>query len=130
MCMNTISLDGKYQVTSTSSYDGPLQRKSDGITEIRDGKTSRVDDNKVVWNSSFTVINENEVEMISIADPTAAQGDFALTRPNGSLTREPVEYQTILKLGRKGERIQMSGRIEYGDEVVLLTMRKIIEPED
>jgi hypothetical protein len=122
--MDTISLDGRYQVTSTSNYEGPLERRSDGITEIRGGKTSRTDGNNVVWTSSFIVLNESEVEMISIADPSHARGDFALTRPDGSPTREPVEYRTILKLARKGDRIQMSGRIEYGHEVVLLTLRK------
>lgn len=122
--MNTINLDGRYQVTSTSNYEGPLERRSDGVTEIRDGQTSRIDGNNVVWTSRLTVLSETEVEMVSIADPSRAKSDFALNRPDGSPTREPVEYRTVLKLARKGDRIQMSGRIEYGHEVVLLTMRK------
>ncbi len=123
--MEPLNLDGKYQVTSTSNYEGPLERRSDGVTEIRGGKTSRIDGNSVIWTSTFTVLNETEVEMISIADPSRARGDFALIRPDGSPTREPVIYRTVMKLARKGEKVQLSGRIEYGDEVVLLTMRKI-----
>ena len=118
-------LDGKYNVSSTSSYGGPLERKSDGITEIRDGKTSRTDDNGVLWSSTFTTLSETEVEMISVADPARARADYALTRPDGVPTREPVTYRTVLKLARKGERIQMSGQIEYGNDIVFLTMRKI-----
>jgi hypothetical protein len=29
-----------------------------------------------------------------------------------------------LKLARKGDKIQMSGQIEYGNDVIFLTMRK------
>lgn len=118
-------LDGEYLVTSISSYEGPLdQRKSDGVTRIVNGRTERIDGDNVLWTSTFNIISENEVEMISIADPKQAPLDFALTRPDGVPTRQPVTYTTILKLARKGEKIQMSGRIEYGNDVILLTMRK------
>ena len=123
--MVDFELDGTYQVTSTSSYDGPLKKKSDGITEIRDGKTSRVDDNGVKWNSTFTILNDNEVEMISTADPSDANIDFALIAPDGTPTLEAISYRSVMKYARKGDRIQLSGRIEYGDEIVLLTMRKM-----
>ncbi len=118
-------LDGKYNVSSTSSYDGPLERKSDGITEIIDGKTLRTDGNNVQWTSTFRVLSETEVEMTSVADPSKANKDYALTRPDGTPTRDSVTYSTILKLARKGDKIQLSGRIEYGNDVILLTMRKI-----
>lgn len=123
--MNDINLDGKYQVTSTSNYDGPLERKSDGITIIRNGETARFDENNVLWSSRFRVLNEKEVEMTAIADPAEAKEGFALTRPDGSPTLEPVTYKTILRLARKEGKIQMSGQIEYGDEIVLLTMRRL-----
>jgi hypothetical protein len=120
----THPLDGTYQVTTTSSYQGPLQKKSDGVTEIRNSQTERVDDAGCKWTSTFTVLNDHEVEMESHADPTNASIDFALTRQDGSPTRDPVTYKTVLKLQRKDDRIQMSGQIEYGNEVVFITMRK------
>ena len=123
--MPSPELDGKYQISSTSNYEGPLRRRSDGQTEIKQGQTFRTDENKVQWHSTFTILDENEVEMVSVADPREANKDFALIRPDGSPSLEPVTYKTILKLSRKGDRIQMSGRIEYGDEIVLLTLRKI-----
>ncbi len=123
--MSTTELDGKYHVSSTSTYDGPLERKSDGMTEIRNGKTSRFDENGVFWSSHFTLLNEGEVEMLSVADPSEAKADFALTRPDGSPTCEPVTYRSVLKLSRKDGRLQMSGQIQYGEEITLLTMRRI-----
>lgn len=121
----THPLDGKYNVTSTTDYQGPLEKKSDGQTEIRDGQTRRYDRANCLWTSTFTIINDTEVEMVSVADPEKADIDFLLTKPDGSPTREPVTYKTILKLARKDDRIQMSGQIAYGKDLTFLTMRKI-----
>ncbi len=118
-------LDGKYLVTSTTDYKGPLEKKSDGETEIRDGRTQRYDRANCLWTSIFRVISESEVEMISTADPSKADLDFLLTRPDGSPTRETVTYKTVLKLARKEDRIQMSGQISYGGDLTFVTMRKI-----
>lgn len=118
-------LDGLYQVSSTSSYQGPLEMKSDGTTTIIDGQTHRRDKANCLWTSTFSILNENEVEMISVADPTDAAPDFSLLRPDGSPSRQPVTYKTVLKLARKGEKIQMSGQIEYGGNVTFITMRRV-----
>lgn len=121
----THELDGQYFVSSTSNYEGLAERKSDGETEIRDGQTERRDKNNVLWSSVFTVLSETEVEMAATADAAEAPVDFYLTKPDGSPTRQPVTYKSVLKLARKGDKIQMSGQIEYGNEIVFLTMRKI-----
>jgi hypothetical protein len=118
-------LDGRYRITSTTNYKGPIERKSDGETEIRGGQTSRIDASGIQWTSRFKVLSETEVEMISTADPHDAKANAALLRPDGSPTLEPVSYHAVLKLSRKGDKIQMSGQIHYGDEVVFLTLRKI-----
>lgn len=118
-------LDGKYLVTSTTDYKGPLEKKSDGETEIRDGQTRRYDRANCLWTSKFTIIGETQVEMSSTADPKEADIDFLLTRPDGSPTREAVTYKTILKLARKDDKIQMSGQISYGGDLTFITMRKI-----
>ncbi len=117
-------LDGIYQVTSTTNYQGPLEKKSDGQTEIKNGQTERHDDANCLWTSTFTILSESEVKMTSVADPTGADGDFSLMRPDGSPTREPVTYESILKYARKGDKIQLSGQIEYGNDITFLTMRK------
>ncbi len=118
-------LDGKYLITSTSSYHGDIEKRSDGETEIKNSRTERFDDANCKWISTFEILNESQVKMTSIADPSNAVVDFLLTRPDGSPTRDPVTYETVLKFGQKGDRIQMSGQIEYGGEVVFLTLRKM-----
>jgi hypothetical protein len=118
-------LDGLYQISTVSNYDGPLERKSDGTTVIENGKTERIDDNKVKWTSEFKIINSSQIKMTSVADPTDANTDFALNRPDGTPTREPVTYESLMKYARKGDKIQMSGQIQYGDEIIFITMRRI-----
>lgn len=121
----THELDGKYQVSSTTSYQGPLEKKSDGETEIKNGQTERLDNANCLWTSRFNIINDHEVEMVSVADPSNADSNFSLTKPDGTPTRKPVTYRAILRLQRKGDKIQMSGQVEYDNDVTLLTMRKI-----
>lgn len=120
-------LDGKYLVSTVSNYNGPIERRSDGETEIVDGQTKRIDDNKVKWTSTFEIVSDTEVKMTSVADPTDAVSDFGLMTPQGRLTRRPMTYESILKMARRGNEIRMSGQIEIGDEIVFLTMRSIVE---
>ena len=119
-------LDGLYMVNTVTDYDGPLQKKSDGQTEIVDGKTHRIDDAGCEWNSTFEWVDDTQahVKMTSIADPKNADADFLLTRPDGTPTSDPVTYETVLKVMRKGDRVQMTGTINYGNDTVIITMRK------
>lgn len=117
-------LDGTYNVKTTTNYDGPLQKKSDGMTTIENGQTHRVDDAGCEWRSTFEIIGESEVKMTSVADPTNASIDFMLTKPNGEPTSEAVTYETVLKLQQKGDKVQMTGQINYGNETIFITMRK------
>lgn len=118
-------LDGVYSVATTTTYKGPLERQSDGETEIRDGKTSRHDEANCLWTSTFEIISDREVKMVSIADASNTVVDFLLTAQDGTPTRGPCTYESLLKLSRKGSQIQMSGQINYGNHLVILTLRKI-----
>lgn len=118
-------LDGEYNIKTTTNYEGVMPKKSDGTTRIENGQTHRTDDAGCEWRSTFEVISETEVKMTSVADPANAHIDFLLTKPNGDLTSEPVTYEAILKLQRKGDKLQMSGSINFGSETIFITMRKI-----
>ena len=119
-------LDGKYRVTSTTSGRGDIEKRSDGETEIKNSQTHRLDGANCRWTSTFSILNDSQVKMVSVADATHADIDFLLIAPDSSPTRGPVTYEAILKYARKGEQIQLSGQIEYGLDLVFLTMRKIV----
>lgn len=124
--MSEHPLDGKYRITTTSTHTGDIEKRSDGETEIVHSQTERFDDANCKWTSIFEIISDNQVKMTSVADPSEAVVDFLLTAPDGSPTREAITYETTLKFAQKGDDIQMSGQIEYGFDVVFLTMRKIV----
>jgi hypothetical protein len=119
-------LNGKYRVTTVSDYNGPVPMKSDGITEIKDGRTHRTDANGVEWTTQFTVASDTEVTMTSTADPKGARAEFLLTKENGELTNDPVTYTTALKVSRKGDEIRLSGTIQHGKVSTILNMMKIV----
>ncbi len=122
----THPLDGTYRITTTNTGKGDTEKRSDGETRIENSQTERMDHAWCKWTSTFEIVAEDKVKMTSIADPSKAAIDFMLTRPDGTPTRETVTYVAELKLARKGENeIQMSGQIEYGGDVVFLTMRKL-----
>ena len=118
-------LDGPYMVSSVTDYDGPLRKQSDGRTEIKGAKTHRTDEAGCVWESTFEWTNDDktEIKMTSVADPSHAAADFLLTRPDGSPTSDKVTYEAILKVMRKGDRVRMTGSINYGNETIILTMQ-------
>ena len=116
-------LDGKYHITTTTTQVGHVEKRSDGETEIVNSQTERLDEGECKWTSTFEIMSDSEVKMTSVADPTNAKMDYMVTRPDGIPTREIVTYEAILKLARKGDRIQLSGQIKYGCDTVFLTMR-------
>lgn len=120
-------LDGSYRITTTSTGHSDSEKRSDGETRIENSQTERMDHAWCKWTSTFEIIAEDKVRMVSVADPSEAAVDFMLTKPDGTPTRDPVTYTAELKLSRKDDKIQMSGQIEYGLDVVFLTMRKIGE---
>jgi hypothetical protein len=125
MPLSQKDLDGRYQISTITDYSGPLPMQSDGETEILDGTTDRVDKKGCRWNTKLTLLNDAEVLFQSTADPLEADEDFLLVGKNGLPTRDPVEYEAVLKVAQKGERIRLSGQIAHGNVITVITMTKI-----
>lgn len=125
MTLNLKDLDGKYRVTTISDYKGPVPMKGDGITEIKDGQTERIDAAGCKWSTRLTVLNDDEVRFESTADPKDAAADFLLTTESGVLTNDPVTYTTTLKVARKDNKIRLSGNIQHGKILTVITLAKI-----
>ena len=124
MTLSLKDLDGKYRVTTVSDYSGPVPMKSDGMTEVKGGKTSRTDAAGCRWTTTFTVLSDAEVKFESVADPVEAAPDFLLTDEKGNLTHSPVTYATVLKVSRQGSKIRLSGTIQHGKISTVITMTK------
>ncbi len=118
-------LDGQYRVTTVSDYQGPVPMKSDGVTEIRNGRTHRIDDAGVEWTTQLVILNDDEVRLISIANPKNARQDFLLTKESGALTQDALTYTAVLRVARKDNKIRLSGNILHGKISTVITMTKI-----
>ena len=122
--MNISELNGTYRITTISDQNGPIEKRSDGTTDIIDGKTYREDDAGCVWRSEMAFIDENSVQFISTADPSNASDDFCLIDAHGDLTRAEVIYEAVLNIARKGDKVKISGQIDHGTETIVITMIK------
>lgn len=118
-------LDGKYQVRSETSAGGPFVVNGDGMTEIRNGSTYRKDKNGFIWESVFSIIGLNLVEMESTIDPSHADEGRYIHDASGNLTKGMTTYKTTLSASRDGDRLILQGVIEHGGETTRLTMTKI-----
>ena len=63
------TLDGQYEVSSETSYGGPFIVNGDGVTVIKNGLTYRKDNKGCIWESSFSVIGPDKVQLESTIDP-------------------------------------------------------------
>lgn len=122
---NGNDLDGKYTVTTHTTYEGPHQKQGDGFTIIKGGKTLRLDETGCEWHSTFEWAGEGQVKMTSVVDPTYAADGFKLLDSEGRATSQAQTYETILVAGDKNGQFQMSGTIMNGAEKVTLIMRRV-----
>lgn len=122
--MDISELNGTYRITTISNQHSPIEKRSDGITELVGGKTYRKDNAGCIWRSEMTFINENTLSFVSTADPSDAADDFCLTNAHGDLTRDIVTFTAELNIARKGDKIKISGQIEHGAETIVITMMK------
>lgn len=125
MAFTLNDLDGKYQVATETSSGGPQTVKGDGTTEIRDGLTYRKDSNGFIWESSFSILGDTQVQMESTVDPSHAPSGAFIKDEKGNLTKGMMTYKTILELSTEGGKTKLSGTISHGGETTKLVMIKI-----
>ncbi|MFH1157503.1 MAG: hypothetical protein V1721_01245 [Pseudomonadota bacterium] len=119
------SLDGSYEVQSETSYGGPFHLKGDGITTVKNGLTYRKDAKGYIWESSFSVIGKNHVQIESTVDPSHAGEGAYITDEKGNPTKGIVTYKSILDARVVNGKIVMSGIIKHGAETTRLTLTQL-----
>lgn len=125
MGLNMSDIDGKYEVKSETSSGGPYVVNGDGITEIRNGLTYRKDAKGFIWESSFSVINDHQVQMESTVDPSHAGDNAFIHDAKGNLTKGMMTYKTILDAKEENGKLVLSGVIEHGAEKTRILMTKL-----
>jgi hypothetical protein len=125
MAIKLEDLDGEYEVTSETSYGGPFQVNGDGKTIVQNGLTYRKDKKGCIWESSFSVIGHDQVQIESTVDPSHAGEDVFIIDEKGNPTKSIVVYKSILGSKVENGKIVLNGVISHGNEKTRLTMRKL-----
>jgi hypothetical protein len=129
MAITLDDLDGKYDVRSeTSNGDsafGSFGLKGDGVTIIKNGLTYRKDKMGCIWESAFSVVGNNQVQIEATVDPSHAGDDVYISDAKGNPTKSIVTYSSVLDAKSVNGKIVLSGEIRHGKSVTRLTMTKI-----
>jgi len=118
-------LDGEYEVRSATSQGGPFVVNGDGVTVVKNGMTFRKDKNGLIWESAFSVIDENKVKVESTVDPSHSTSDKFILDENGNPTKAIVTYKSVLDAAIVDGKLVLSGVIKHGKDMTRLTMKKI-----
>lgn len=118
-------LDGQYEVLSQKLGSGNNVPDGDGTTEIKNGLTYRKDKNGFIWESSFTIVGANAVQMESTIDPSHAGSDKFIHDEKGNLTKAMTTYRAVLDATRENGKLILKGEIKHGTETTVLTLRKV-----
>lgn len=125
MALEQRDIEGKYVIRSETSDGGPYKINGDGITEIRDGRTSRTDANGYKWESVFTVTGKGTVHLASTVDPSASHEDNFIKDNKNNLTREKVTYKGDLTASEVKGKLVLAGEIKAGIVTTRLTLTKV-----
>ena len=125
MSITLEDLDGQYEVRSETSYGGPFWLKGDGITLVKDGLTYRKDKGGCIWESAFSVVGDNQVQIESTVDPSHAADDVNILDEKGNPTKSVVTYKSVLNAKTVNGKIVLNGAIKHGNETTNLTMTKL-----
>lgn len=117
-------LDGKYLIKSETSDGGPFIVNGDGETEITNGLTYRKDKNGFIWESAFSIIGPDQVQMESTLDPSHAGDEAYVKDESGNPTKSIVTYRSTLTATRESGKLVLKGTIAHNGETTHLTMIK------
>ncbi len=126
MAIGLDDLDGQYEVHSETNYGGPFWLKGDGVTEVKNGLTYRKDKSGCIWESAFSVIGENRVQIESTVDPSHADDAMYIVDEKGNPTKSIVTYKSVLSAQIVDGKLVLSGDIKHGTETTRLTMTKLL----
>lgn len=119
------NLDGNYEIQSETSYGGPFGLEWDNFTTIKNGLTYRKDKKGYIWESSFNIVDKDQVEIKSTVDCSHAGENAYITDEKGNPTKSIVTYKSIMDVKIIDNKIIMSGTIKHGIETTHLTLKQI-----
>jgi len=125
MALTFEELDGNYEVVANTTDGTTPATTSTGMTEIRNGLTYRKDSAGMIWESSFSIISPDQVQMESTIDPSHAGAAAFVKDEKGNLTKGMITYKATLDARQENDTLVLKGVICHGNETTELVMKKI-----
>ena len=125
MAITLDDLDGQYDVRSETSNGDSFGLKGDGVTIIKNGLTYRKDKMGCIWESAFSVVDNDKVQIESTVDPSHAGDDVYISDAKGNPTKSIVTYTSLLDAKSVNGKVVLTGEIRHGNAVTRLTMTKL-----
>lgn len=127
MALTLDELDGIYQVHTDIIGGTPDSHRvnADGVTQIRNGRTFRKDQNGFIWESQLSIAGEDEVEIVSTLDPSHSKNGKFILDEKGNPTKAMVSYKGILRVSNIDGLITLQGDFEHAGLTTRLTLTRV-----
>lgn len=119
------NLDGKYRLNHLTSRPHSEDQRGMDVIQIENGQSHFEDIYGCVWDTLFEVIDDEHIRMSAYVDQSKADMDHVLSSDSGRASGENLKYESLLKLARKGDDMHLSGQINIGDDIVIISLHKI-----
>lgn len=117
-------LDGTYRMRSQATNGNALIPDDDGDTVIHNGMNFHKDANGFIWESHFTILNHEQVEMVTTVDPSHGGSAAFLIDASGNPTKGMVTYKAVLNAHREGATLILRGDIHHSGSITSITLTK------
>lgn len=119
-----MNLDGEYKIQQVMSRPNHEDQNRMETVIIKDGHSHMEDIYGCVWDTHYEIVDDQHVKMTAKADQSHADMDHPLSGESGRASGENLTFESVLKVSHKDNDVHMSGQINIGDDVVIITLHK------
>lgn len=118
-------LQGLYDIAYASSP--PVENFYEpgfGSAQIEAEKLTGVDALGVIWNAEFTILDNGTLSYNALLDPKDTPITVGLMDKNGAMSREPQNYQGIMKVTKSNTHLILRTEVQQGPITINVQFRK------
>lgn len=118
-------LQGEYAITyaSTPPLDN-FYEPGFGSAKIDGNKLLGVDALGVVWNATFEIGNDNQLDFEATLDPRGTPETVGLMNKSGVMSREPQNYSGVIKVTKSSKETILRTQVQQGPITIDVQFRK------
>jgi len=118
-------ISGQYKLQHVTSRPHSEDQRGMEVIQIENGQSHFKDMYGCIWDTTFKTIDEDHIKMTAQVDQSQVDMDHVLSAESGRASAENLTYESLLKISRKDDSIHLSGQIEIGDDIVIISLHKV-----